>query len=131
MQARFRARIAAIIAENTARQAALPPKLPFNIYEMNISGGGDGHTFVVDLLLSTYDSGTDPTQSWSAEDLGEVDAFFWLASSEEGLRGAAAATLAAAFEAGVQDIETVAVGTAGSAKGTRFMGFLAGEVESL
>lgn len=129
MTAKFNARIAAIVAENVARAAADPALPEFNIYDCDISGGGDGHTFVVRLLLSTWNpDDTTFIARWEAGVLQEVAGQFWLASSEDALATAASAGISA-FVAGADTVSSAAAGMAGAAKGTRFMGFIAGLVE--
>jgi hypothetical protein len=123
---RFIALVASIVAENAARVTAQLD--PFNIYDMDIAGGGDGHTFIVKLLLSTW----DPPESqfiarWASTGIAgasTLQATFWLAGTEQELRIAASAALAT-FASGSEATE-INVGMAGAAKGTRFMGFIAG-----
>ena len=127
MGAKFKALIAAIVVENAARQAAQPQKLQFNIYDCDIAGGGDGHTFIVKLLLSTQVTEGDLI-GWEAENLSMLEATFWLSSTDEALRIAADSVLTT-FLNGVEELALPAVGFAGAAKGTRFMGMLAGIVD--
>lgn len=124
MSAKFAKLIADVVAENVVREAAQLD--PFNVYDVDIAGGGDGHTFVVKLLLSTWNPpDTEFTARWDSGVLSEIGAEFWLASTDEALAGAASTALAA-FTSGGADTELLAVGFAGAAKGTRFMGFIAG-----
>ena len=56
MEKLFARYITGLMAENAARVAA--QKLPFNIAQIDIAGGGDGHTFVVTILKTT--AGIEP-----------------------------------------------------------------------
>jgi hypothetical protein len=108
-----------LIAENVGRQT------PLNVLDMDIAGGGDGHTFVVRILVSS----TAPTVTntgWLAAELVDVRGRFWLGANAEALEAYQEAAIAALR--GSDDIVGVAVGLAGATKGTRFMAFMAARV---
>jgi len=127
MQTAFQALLTAIVAENLVRVAA--QQLALNVVDLDIAGGGDGHTFVVRLLLSTYVTFGAGT-GWPSANLATARGIFWIASTAEALHAAAPAALAglqAAIDAQGQSVVTrMAAGMAGAAKGTRFMAFIAG-----
>lgn len=126
MSRRFVALIDTIRAENAVRVGQ--QLAPLNVYDMDIAGGGDGHTFVVKLLVSDWNPAeTEFTARWESGVLQEIEATFWLAATEQDLRIAANAAIAA-FVANAE-VSIVNTGMAGAAKGTRFMGFLAGLTE--
>jgi len=120
MQTRFLGFLSALAIENVARvQQQLTP---FNVIDVDIAGGGDGHTFVVKFLLSTQLTG----QGWDGDDdLDGVGVACWMASDEQGLAARQGAAIAL-LKNGFADVTNVAVGFAGAAKGTRFMAFIAG-----
>lgn len=128
MQANFAAYLQALIAENTSRAGQQPPLPALNVADVDIAGGGDGHTFVVRILLTTNAS-AGGSDGWAANDLADVMVNFWMGASAEALADYQEGALAA-LTAGTQDVQQIAVGCAGSAKGTRFMAFIGGVRQS-
>ena len=130
MEKLFARYITGLVAENAARVAA--QKLPFNIAQIDIAGGGDGHTFVVTILKTT--AGIEPIPGvvigWPFDALDHAKAVFWLGSDADALTDYAESALAA-LQKGTEDITDFFVGTAGGAKGTRFMGFAAALQENI
>jgi hypothetical protein len=104
-----------------------------NVLDVDIAGGGDGHTFVVRLLVSqalpTTWTATSPSGSvisgWTQANLSNVKAAFWMGSDAEALESYQEAAIAS-IRLPNSDLQQVAVGHAGAAKGTRFMAFMAG-----
>jgi hypothetical protein len=117
MEAAFTAAIAAIVAANAK---PLAPQL--NVVDVDIAGGGDGHTFVVRFLLSTAPAAL----SWTPTVLPKVRGRFWMGSDAEALEAYQEAAIAS-LRSGTTQIDKIAVGLAGAAKGTRFMAFIAAE----
>lgn len=130
MERLFAKYISDLLAENATRVAA--QKLPFNIAQIDIAGGGDGHTFVVTILKTT--TSVEPVPNvligWSSNGLDHAKAVFWLGSDADALTDYAESAIAA-LQKGTQDISFLFVGTAGGAKGTRFMGFAAALQENI
>jgi hypothetical protein len=121
MQALFVKYIVDLMAENVVRVGN--SQLAYNIVDIDIAGGGDGFTFVLRVLLST----TTNADGWTAANLTELAAVFWMGSDADALADYAESAIAAlrAQQPGAT-IQKLGVGHAGASKGTRFMGFLAG-----
>jgi hypothetical protein len=126
MEARFTQKIAELIAENVVRVAA--QLLPLNISDIDIAGGGDGHTFVVRLLLTTAVA-ADPGPQWLSASFPFVRARFWMGADAEALSDYQEAAIASLFLGGLTDAVLCAAGMAGTSKGTRFMAFFAAAVQ--
>jgi hypothetical protein len=114
--------LAAIVKENEERE----PGEEFNVNDIRLSGGGDGHTFVTRVYLSTVAAGVSWVGSGDPPPLALVAVKFWMASSAEELAKQVPAKLAA-LRAGIVDLNNIAADDAGASQGTRFMGFLGGE----
>jgi len=123
MEVLFAGYIAGLIAENVARAQAQQSAL--NVADVDIAGGGDGSTFVLRILVTTVLADTN----WADTDLPAVQGRFWMGSDAEALADYQEAAIASLIDAGT-GINTVAVGHAGSSKGTRFMAFMAAVIES-
>jgi len=119
MEKLFAQYVAGLVAENVP----LPTNQKRNVIDMDISGGGDGHTFVVRILVSTT---SNAATSWSYNVLPGVKGSFWMGSDAEALSDYQEAAIAALRMN--NSIESIAVGLAGAAKGTRFMAFMAAHV---
>ena len=130
MEGLFAKYISDLMAENATRAAA--QKLPFNIAQIDIAGGGDGHTFVVTILktTATIQVSPDVVIGWAADSLVAARAVFWMGANADALTDYSENALVA-LQKGTEDVTDFFVGLAGSAKGTRFMGFAAGLVELL
>jgi hypothetical protein len=120
MQSLFAKYLSDLAAEN----APLEDKL--GVFDLDVAGGGDGHTFVCRILVSDSTDGVQWTASQIAD--GEIAAQFWLASDAEALEQAQTRALALLMVEEDHKLEHVAVGLAGASQGTRFMGFMAGRV---
>ena len=122
MQDLFTKYIAALVAAN-----AVPLARQLGILDVDIADGGDGHTFVLRILVSEAIS----MAGWQSTQLPFVNGRFWMGSDAEALESyqeaAIASLLAIDDDAGATN---VAVGTAGAAKGTRFMAFIAGVTQA-
>jgi len=120
MQKLFDKYMVDLAAENGGRET------PFNIVDIDISGAGDGFTFVLRILLSTTTNATGWTDS--NIDSGSVAARFWMGSDAEALSDYQEAAIASllAPPAPSSTLGNIAVGLAGGSKGTRFMAFLGG-----
>lgn len=121
MEALFEKYINDLIAENVVRAAAQQSQL--NVADMDIAGGGDGYTFVVRVLVTT----ATPALGWVSGVLGAVEGRFWMGSDAEALQDYQEAAIASLLPVG-SDLNDIAVGHAGAAKGTRFMAFMAAAV---
>jgi len=115
MEDLFTKYIAALVAAN-----AVPQAVQLGILDVDIAGGGDGHTFVLRILVSEATS----MAGWSPTQLPNVVGKFWMGSDAEALESYQEAALASLL-AVTGAATNVAVGTAGAAKGTRFMAFIA------
>lgn len=118
MERLFAKYVADLIAENVP----LPDEQKRNLIDMDIAGGGDGHTFSVRLLVST----ATPVTGWTSAMLPAVSANFWMGSDAEALSDYQEAAIAALRTSHV--INNIAVGLSGASKGTRFMAFMAANV---
>ena len=107
-----------LIAENQGLQ------VPLGVADMDIAGGGDGHTFVVRLLVTNAPTGT----GWNSTVLTNVKGRFWMGADAEALQEYQEAAIASLKKANSSTIN-VAVGLAGAAKGTRFMAFMAAQIQ--
>lgn len=116
MQTKFAEYITALIAENDQRGESNA----LGIVDMDIAGGGDGHTFVVRILVS---DSTDVV--WAAGALSSVLGVFWMGADAEALADYQEGALAS-LSTQAPNLIDVAVGLAGGSKGTRFMAFMAG-----
>ncbi len=117
-------RIAAIVKENEGR--ATGNKLGIN--DIRISGGGDGHTFVTRLYLSTVDTGPGGAfVAWSGnnQNLSRVIVKFWMASTAEELQKQVRPKLAE-LASSEDVVGNIAADDAGASQGTRFMAFIGG-----
>jgi len=119
MEKLFAQYILDLIAENAARVAHGQPEL--NVADLDIAGGGDGHTFVVRILVTS----AQPPLGWAAGALTNVQARFWMGSDAEALQDYQEAAIASLTPTGFV-LSSIAVGLSGAAKGTRFMAFMAG-----
>jgi hypothetical protein len=115
MEDLFTKYIAALDAANN-----VPSNPQLGILDVDIAGGGDGHTFVLRILVSEAVS----MAGWSVAQLPNVNGRFWMGSDAEALEAYQEAAIASLLA--ITGVATnVAVGTAGAAKGTRFMAFIA------
>lgn len=121
MEALFAQYLQNLIAENVARVAHSLSEL--NVADVDIAGGGDGHTFVVRILVT---SAAIPV-GWSAGSFSNVQGRFWMGSDAEALGDYQEAAIASLTPTGFT-LGSVAVGCSGASKGTRFMAFMAGTV---
>lgn len=130
MESLFAKFLSELLAENAVRVSQ--QKLPFNIADIDISGGGDGHTFVVRILKTTATVEVQPGIfcGWQSTELADARAVFWVGADADALTDYAESALAA-LQKGTEDIQNFFVGMAGAAKGTRFMGFAAAVAELL
>lgn len=119
MEKLFAQYILDLIAENAARVGHGQPEL--NVADMDIAGGGDGHTFVVRILLTS----ATPTLGWVSGALSNVQGRFWMGSDAESLQDYQEAAIASLSPTGFV-LSNIAVGLSGSSKGTRFMAFMVG-----
>lgn len=117
MQAKFAEYITALIAENSAGR-----ETPLNVADIAIAGGGDGHTFVLSITVTTA---TSATTGWAAASLTDVLGVFWMGADENALADYAEPALAQLLASG-NSLTNIAAGIAGASKGTRFMAFMAG-----
>jgi hypothetical protein len=125
MKARFEKYLSDLAAENAALAAAQKPQL--NVLDVDIAGGGTGHTFALRILVSTAESGA----IWPGDGLGLISSEFWLGSDAAALGRLQAAALARLIVKIPPDgeFEDIFVGLAGASQGTRFMAFIAGELD--
>jgi len=108
------------IAALDAANGPLPTPERLGVLDVDIAGGGDGHTFVLRILVSAATS----MAGWSPTQLPNVNGRFWMGSDAEALEAYQEAAIASLLA--ITGVATnVAVGTAGAAKGTRFMAFIA------
>jgi hypothetical protein len=119
MEDLFTKYIAALYAESIAEDEDR------NVVDIDIAGGGDGHTFVVRILVIEASGST----MWNTSQLLNVRGRFWMGSDAEALESYQEAALASLIAASPDGpVTSVAVGLAGAAKGTRFMAFVAGVI---
>ena len=125
--------IAAAVAEIVALNATITPTdQKYGIAAVDIAGGGDGHTFVVQITFTTNDAnflyGVVLGASTPSFILPTVHAGAYLASDKDALAIAQQVTYdrLRAFDTQVQQFTVIANSFAGAAKGTRFMGLVVG-----
>ena len=116
MEGLFASYMQNLIAENAARAQGGKPLL--NVVDIGIDGGGD--TFIVRILVTTAAAAL----GWAASVLPTVQARFWMGGDAEALGDYQEAAIASLRKQGY-DLEDVAAGLAGAAKGARFMAFIA------
>lgn len=113
----------------TAAIATIADAEEGNIIGVTLAGGGDGHTFVTAIDVSSDPIGPDAIEPTTAR-VG-----YYLASSEEELPQARAATVAVLLaEPPPGEGQTLVMldeQLAGAAKGTRFMGLILANWETL
>jgi len=118
MQRLFSEKVVALVAENAARARASLPELC--VADAGLAGGGDGHTFVLALLLTT----DEPVAGWLPADVPSVVGVFWVGGEAEALGDYQEAAIAQLKAAASSALTKVIVGHAGGAD-QRFMGFIA------
>jgi hypothetical protein len=117
-------RIAAIVKENKVRVGEELPA--FNVNDIRISGGGDGHTFVTRIYLSTRTAAVSWTGTDEPSQLSTATVKFWMAGTAEELEKKARAKLAELRAENDFGLFQIAADDAGASQGTRFMGFIGG-----
>jgi hypothetical protein len=126
--------IAAAVAEIVALNTTItPPDEKYGIAAVDIAGGGDGHTFVVQITFTTNQAnflyGVVLGASTPSFILPTVHAGAYLASDKDSLAIAQQVTYdrMRAFDPGQgKQFTVIANSFAGAAKGTRFMGLVVG-----